>query len=246
VLFTRRSSQVRLSGTVVATAVQVDFSVRLGFPGAQQMRRPLLSAALILAAFAIYPAVASAIPIDPVIGVRGRLTGSEPSTSNAFFTMGGCPGDLVEEFGSSNVFCLEYDILQNVTSINSLTFQFMDGSGLIPNSAIFQHDNFDLNGFGGFETLDDGFSVRLFTTNGPLQCPEFDGEFQIFVPCAQGSTIQVYAGIVSPETPNPPYSASLRAVNDITVPEPGLLVLMGIGLVLVGHRLRRRKSATSS
>jgi hypothetical protein len=204
------------------------------------MRRPLASGALILAVFALQPALASALPIDPVIGVRGRLSGSEPSTSSAFFTMGGCPTDLSEVFGSDPVFCLEYDILQSVSEITSLTLQFRDDSGLIPNDVIFPDDS-SFNGFTDFDRLEDGISVRFFFDgSGQLECPVFEGEPQ---PCAEGSTIQVYLAVPYPESPNPPYSASLRAVNDIPVPEPGLLALMGIGLVLAGRHLRRRRAA---
>jgi hypothetical protein len=205
------------------------------------MRRLVAAVAMILAACAAYPAIASAVPIDPVIGVRGG-GGSEPSDSNAFFTMGGCPADLIGFFGN-DVFCLEYDIVQDITSITSLTFQFKDASGLIPNDALF-NDESAFNGFDGLEPLDDGFSVRFFFNGefSSLLCIGGGGELPVLVPCAQGSTIQLYLHVPDNETPNPPYSASLRAINDVAVPEPGLLVLMGIGLMLAGRRLRRRRT----
>lgn len=206
------------------------------------MKLPPLSA-IVLTALAIQPSIASALPIDPVIGVRGRLSGSEPSNSSAFFPMGACPADLNNFFDPDPVFCLDYEIVQDVTQITSLTFQFMDGSGLIPNDVIFLDDS-SFNGFDGLQPLDDGFSVRLFASEGVLLCPGGDSEFPIPVPCAQGSTIQVYLAVPFPEVPNEPYSASLRAVNDIPVPEPGLLVLMGIGLMLAGRRLRRRRATS--
>jgi PEP-CTERM motif len=207
------------------------------------MRRLLPFVAAFLIASAAQPALASIIPIDPIIGVRGKESGSEPSTSNAFFTMGACEGDLNEAF--NDVFCLEYDILQSVSAITSLTFQFRDGSNeLIPHTLIFL-DESSFNGFDELFKLDDGFSVQFrFNEGGALQCPVgFEGEFPIFDDCGQGSTIELYLYIPDGEDVNAPYSASLRAVNDITVPEPGLLILLGTGLVLAGRRLRRRRAA---
>jgi len=203
-------------------------------------RLPLIT--LLLLAIAAPPAAASLIPIDPVIGVRGVIGGSEPSTSNAFFDMDmeGCP--IFED----PTFCVEYDILQNISEITSLTFQFMDDNGLIPNELIFP-DESTVNGFNVLTRLDDGFSVRLsFDGQGVLLCPSFGGDdIVILVPCGQGSTIQAYLIVPPDETPNPPYSASLRAINDIAVPEPGLLVLMGLGLVFAARRLRRRLMLSS-
>lgn len=206
------------------------------------MRRLLPFTSLLLLCTLAQPATASLIPIDPVIGVRGITGGSEPSTSSAFFEMEGCDLDFDDP-----TFCLEYDILQSIDGITSLTLQFRDASGLIPNDVIVL-DESSLNGFNVLTRLDDGFSVRLsFDGEGVLLCPVIgENEFPILVPCAQGSTIQVYLFVPPHETPNPPYSASLRAINDVAVPEPGLLILMGMGLVLVGRRLRRRRVPTGA
>jgi hypothetical protein len=194
-------------------------------------RLPLLLVLLLIAARPVF-----AGPItDPVIGVRGIDSGSEPSNSSEFFTMGGCPSDITSSYGP-NVFCLEYDIVQAISEITSITLQFKDASGLIPNTAFTLDDLF--NGFDSFDLLEDGFSVRFFFgEGGNLQCPS--GEFES-VPCAQNSTIQVYLHVPDDETPNPPYLASLRAINDVAVPEPALLVLMGTGLALLSRRIRRR------
>jgi hypothetical protein len=216
------------------------------------MRRLLPIVAFILLTSAASPAMASIIPLDPVIGVRGR-GGSVLSNSNAFFGMEPCAGDFPE--GSfPNVFCLEYEIAQNVTEITSLTFQLMDAGGLIPDIFLF-NDTSGFNGFPFLTPVGDGFSVR-FSFAGPvilfssdynydapsnLRCQEPEGDGT--VPCAQGSHIQLYLTVpLSEGDPRPPYSASLRAVNDISVPEPGLLLLMGTGLALASRRLRSRRA----
>jgi hypothetical protein len=174
---------------------------------------------------------ASAVPIDPVIGVRGG-GGSEPSDTNEFFQMEPCTVGTY----TTDTFCVEYFIVQAVDQITSMTFQFRDASALIPNNVLFPDGLF--NGFEGFLRLEDGISVELFSGEFAFLVCGFEGEFP--VPCAQGSTVQVYLTVPPGESPNPPYFVSLRAVNDITVPEPGLLVLMGIGLMLAARRLRRR------
>jgi hypothetical protein len=200
------------------------------------MRRLLPSVALVLAVCAGYPAIASAVPIDPVIGVRGG-GGSEPSDSNEFFQMESC---TVGSY-TTDTFCLEYFIVQDVDEITSMTFQFRDASALIPNTVLFPDGLF--NGFEGFLRLEDGISVQLFSGEFSSLICGFEGE--VPVPCAQGSTVQVYLTVPPGDPggpPNPPYFVSLRAVNDITVPEPGLLVLVGIGLMMAARRLRRRRS----
>jgi hypothetical protein len=197
------------------------------------MRRLLPSVALVLAVCAGYPAIASAVPIDPVIGVRGG-GGSEPSDSNEFFQMESC---TVGSY-TTDTFCLEYFIVQDVDEITSMTFQFRDASALIPNTVLFPDGLF--NGFEGFLRLEDGISVQLFSDEFASLICGLEGEFP--VPCAQGSTVQVYLHVPDNETPNPPYFASLRAINDVAVPEPGLLVLVGIGLMMAARRLRRRRS----
>jgi hypothetical protein len=200
------------------------------------MRRILPGVAFLLVTAAASPLWATPITGDPVIGVRGREDGSDPSSSRAFFEMGGCPGDLADFFGS-DIFCQDFDIVQSVTEITSLTLRFRDDDGLIPSELLFRDTSF-FDGFDSFERLEDGFSVRFFfSEGGSLLCPVLEGDD---VPCAKGSVIQIYLHVPDGETPRPPYSVSLRAINDEAIPEPGLLALMGLGFMIAGRRLRRR------
>lgn len=190
------------------------------------MRRASVFTALILSVFAVQSASAA------VIGVRGGDPGSPPATDGSWFEMTEC--SVLQQLPPGyHCFVYENPFWEEEGSIFALDFQFRDGSG----EPILAED-LNVSGFSDFMgilILND-ITIRLCadsTEAGQTACDTdagggpaiFDQFFTVFSDDAR--------------------SVRILAVNTVPnqIPEPGMLLLMGLGVATVaGRRLRNRRN----
>ena len=211
----------------------------------------LVSAATFLALVGVCapsPAHASIIsPIDPVIGVRGAGSGSPDITDGSAFALSPCTDPVLDGF-----FCAPY--FNNLEGqITSLDLSFWDENGLpIPNTNGDGSNYFvsEVSDFNLLLNLNDGFTVRLCdgsTFAGQSACGFIVEitEFFLLTAIDPGGDLNVYSnvdGFVSVRGVNTIPNSNLPA-NDQPIPEPGSVLLFGIGAAAFAHRRLRRRAA---
>jgi hypothetical protein len=191
-------------------------------------RRPM-RAVLVFVCLLATGGVASAAPIDPLIGVRGGFGDSEPLDSGAFVEMteSACEG---LGLGLGYV-CAAFLITEQFSDITSLTMQYLaDGSVLPADSETFQLDPQSDFGEMSFDAVNN--FVTLF--GAPLVCFP-DIEFPLL--CGPGDHFTLFALPDDGET----LHVAIRAVNGVAIPEPAMLLLVGAGLIGVARRTRNRR-----
>jgi len=206
----------------------------------------------ILVGASLLPKTASAGPvtvIDPIIGVRGGMFGSEPvdSGNNISFADCGDAGAL-----DSYSLCAIFNISDSVfnAGVSSITMHFVSSAN--PDAElVFQNEG----GFSQFSFEQIAPGVLEFSGDGALQCPDavFEGP-QTFHTCGTVTGDDIAFGInpILDDYGHPTedvfalgLTAQVTAVNGTplsSVPEPATLLLMGMGLATLGHRLRRKNS----
>lgn len=189
-----------------------------------------------LAGMCFVPKAASAgtvTVIDPIIGVRGGMFGSEPVSSGNTVFFAECPPAL-----DSFVQCAIFNISDTAFSggITSIDLHLTSAPDTEPE---FENEIESPSGF-GFTTLDNG--DLSFSGSGPLMCGDHicgtvDGEDIVFGLRPIDDSEDVFALNLS---------ANVTAVNGTplnSVPEPTTLLLLGTGVAtLAGGRLRRKNS----
>jgi hypothetical protein len=203
------------------------------------MRRLSFVPGMLLIALLV-PTVASAGPItviDPIIGVRGGMFGSEPVDSGQAISFAECPGALDSFFQ-----CAIFSIAGTAFSagITSITLHLVSSAN--PDAMlVFEQD--EASPF-GFEQLENG--VLRFSGDGPLMCST-DIEAPSH-PCGTVAGEDIAFGIKPIDETEDIFALGLTAqviaVNDTplnSVPEPASLLLMGTGIAtLAGCRLRKK------
>jgi hypothetical protein len=202
------------------------------------MRRASVFAALILSVFAVQSASAA------VIGVRGGDAGSPPMTNPSFFPLlqDDCTTALYSETDPlAGYYCVTYStgFVDGDGLVYALDLQFKDPDGNLVLVSTFtdiaEESHFQLR----FDL--DQFTIRLCADSllGQAACdPYFEyPEITLFNESGINQThFRVFTDLED-------HSVSIRAINTISnVPEPGMLLLLGLGVTAVaGRRLRIRR-----
>jgi hypothetical protein len=228
------------------------------------MKRLLLTCG-VLTLVSLVPRPASAAPIDPIIGVRGARGGSPQITDPTFQQLGDCSAFFDD---MSGYICAAFNLPESFADgLYAVDLTFMQDGQLIPTTyegeQILNIDD-PHAGFTQFQNVD-AFTIRLFggaAPDGALACgptvegppepcvgrPEDDGGIEIL------SAFSLMAFSMEPLSPGDDavvflkdpfagssYTVSVTNPQNTPVPEPGTLLLMGIGVAgLFGRRFRPR------
>jgi hypothetical protein len=208
------------------------------------MRRASVLAALIVSVFAVQSASAA------VIGVRGGDSGSPPATDGSAFALSPC--DLTGE-DSTQYFC---KIFENTLEedIYALDLAFWDADGqpiqaLVFDGEFFFFENFEKAPESDFQLISffpqDPYLVRLCTDEvgaGTEACAGDFGDDPV-IPAGFFRVFADFKGFVSIQGVNEIDNLNpAPRGQQIPVPEPGTLLLLGLGIATAaGRRFRNRR-----
>lgn len=229
------------------------------------MKRVLLTCC-VLTLVSLVPRPASADSIlDPIIGVRGAKAGSQQITDSTFQQLGDC--SFFDDM--SDYICAAFNLPESFADgLYAVDLTFQKDGQFIP-TTVEGEQNLTIDdpnaGFTQFQNVDE-FTIRLFggaAPDGALACgpaiegppepcigrPEDDGGIEISAFSLMALSLEAYSpgddAIVFLKDPfaGSTYSVSVTNPQNTPVPEPGTLLLMGIGIAgLAGRRFRLRAS----